>query len=248
MSTTRREKLQRRRRWVLISAATLVGACSLAYALGVFSPSTAEYVPAPEQSTTSTHPEHVDGAHTASRTGGVLLGGHESMEPPTEHVEQAPESAGETPVDAVSPVDSRERFVVESVGLSVPLLTQAFPTDGVLTPSDFENAHEVVDPSAGWHGTSEHVRLITLHSSSSISSAPGNALVRDGSPLVSPGDTFSVDGVSYEVESTQIATKGAIPVEVFKDVPGRLVVVTCSPEDGRLSSLSNLVIVAHEVI
>lgn len=246
MSTTRRQRLQRRRRWVLISAATLVGACSLAYALGVFSPETAEYVPAPEQSISSTPPEHVDGSHTASRTGGVLLTGHEPMDAP-ETEEHAPESTGESTEGAMSVEDSRGRFVVESVGLSVGLSQQGFPDDGVLTPADFESAWEVVSPAKGWQGTRDGVRLITMHSSSSIASAPGNALVRDGSPLMGPGAMFSVDGVQYEVESAQIVTKGEIPAQVFEDVAGRLVVVTCSPQ-GTKSSTDNVVIVAHEAI
>lgn len=245
MTTTRRQRLRQRRLWVLTSGAALVGATLVAWSLGVFSPGTAEYVPAPEQTVASTPPEHVAGSHTASRARGVL-GAHEPMEPPTEHVEQAPESAGKPPVDGVSTQDSRGKFVVESVGLSVDLLTQEFPEDGVLTPSDFVSAHEVVDSAAGWTGSTEHVRLITMHSSSSSSSAPGNALVRDGVPLVTTGDRFSVDGVDYEVQSAQIVTKGEIPAEVFSDEPGRLVVVTCSPQ-GTPSSTSNVVILAHEV-
>lgn len=136
------------------------------------------------------------------------------------------------------------RFVVGSVGLDVPLEQQAYTS--TLIPAGFTSAYSAT--GSGWGGAGQP-RLITLHSCSSRTDCPGNALTQQGRATVEVGGEISVDGRVYGITAVEIRSKDDIA-----DSPAwtsltsaSLVVVTCSPDDNT-HSVANLVLRAEEVV
>jgi hypothetical protein len=141
------------------------------------------------------------------------------------------------------------RFRVPAVGLDVPL-DRIRSVDGDVVPPGFTDAYLIdgigVDPDDAADGTV----FVVMHSVRGEGVGPGDYLMdANGSSALARGSTITVDGVHFVVESattldkSQLATTG----EVWRSVPGRLVVITCQQNAGDSPSTRNLVIEARAV-
>jgi hypothetical protein len=148
---------------------------------------------------------------------------------------------------AVPAIDD-DRFVVESVGLDVPL-GALNAVDGVIEPPGFTSAYwvrnEGVSPADGKNGTV----FVVMHSLRNGATGPGNYLIDvDGrTSKVGIGAKITVDDATYTVTGTQTIDKPDVAhaSSIWADKPGRLVVITClqRPEGGL--SQQNVVIEAE---
>ncbi|MFT4010042.1 MAG: class F sortase [Nocardioidaceae bacterium] len=143
--------------------------------------------------------------------------------------------------------DTGERFVVPSVGLNVPLgaLTMVGST---ITPPGVTSAYWVrnlgVAPAAAANGSV----YVTMHSIHGAGEGPGDYLidVSTGTAAVKPGARVQVAGKHYRVTgSTTIARSDLSSVHwVWRNVPGRLVVITCLQRPDAELAVKNVIIVA----
>lgn len=184
--------------------------------------------------------------------GGALLTPH----PDTTGARTSVDLAGNTvqldgpPPRASAPSAGHGRFVVDSVGLDVPLGSLDV-ADGVIDPPGATSAYWVrnlgVAPSAAPHGTV----FVAMHSLRGGGVGPGNALidVADGRARVTAGATITVDDVTFQVTRTEIVPKGDIRADarIWADTPDRLVVVTCLQRPDGRPSVDNAVIEARRV-
>jgi hypothetical protein len=146
------------------------------------------------------------------------------------------------------PAIGDDRFVVESVGLDVPL-GALNAVDGVIEPPGFTSAYwvrnEGVSPADGEKGTV----FVVTHSLRNGATGPGNYLidVDRRTSKVGIGAKITVDDATYTVTGTQTIDKPDIAhaSSIWADKPGRLVVITClqRPEGGL--SQQNVVIEAE---
>lgn len=158
-----------------------------------------------------------------------------------------PGTPTENPSAAQAVADTGKRFIVASVGLSVPL-GAINAADGQLTPPGFKSAYWVrnmgVSPQQGNKGTV----FVVLHSVRGGGHAPGNALtdIRARRAAVKRGDIIMIDDISYTITSTELVdrTKIATDSEVWADTPYRLVVITCLEKPDNSEPTDNLVIEA----
>jgi len=217
--------LRRRRGDILAAAAVvvalgLVGAAGIGWTGSVQAPAVSE-----EDSTVATLPHDLAGNP-------VQLDGPE----PVPSASATPEGVG--------------RFTAASVGLDVPLGAMNV-ADGVLEPPGFTSAYWVrnlgVSPDRAEAGTV----FVVMHSLRAGGVGPGNALidVAGARARIVTGADVSVAGAHYRVDRTEVVDKTAIANEadVWADIPGRLVVVTCLQRADGLPSTQNLVIEARRV-
>lgn len=141
------------------------------------------------------------------------------------------------------------RFRVPAVGLDIPL-DRIRSVDGDVVPPGFTDAYLIdgigVDPNDAADGTV----FVVMHSIRGEGVGPGNYLMdSNGSSALARGSTITVDGVDFVVESATTLDKSqlATSVEVWRSVPGRLVVITCQQNASDSPSTRNLVIEARAV-
>ncbi|WP_158685508.1 class F sortase [Microbacterium halophytorum] len=145
--------------------------------------------------------------------------------------------------------DDGERLQVPSVALDVPLGSLDL-VEGAITPPGFSSAYVVRNvgtPNEPTAGTT----YVAMHSIPAPGLAPGNFLidVDSGMPSVSPGARVVLGDETYAVDSAYTVDKDELPSreDVWKDVPGRLVVITCQQLPSGAPSVQNSVIEAHLV-
>lgn len=155
----------------------------------------------------------------------------------------------EDPASDATP-DIGERFIVESVGLDVPLGT-ARMTGNRIAPPGFTSAYVMSNLGAGIEKPESGTVFVAAHSLRGGGRAPGNYLidVPGRGAAVHPGDTINVAGLRYRVTQTRVIPKGQIAdvSDVWADVPGRLVVFTCLQNPQNTPSTENLVIIGELV-
>lgn len=160
---------------------------------------------------------------------------------------QAEDAVPPTSESSAVPAIGDDRFVVESVGLDVPL-GALNAVDGVIEPPGFTSAYwvrnEGVPPEQARKGTV----FVVMHSLRNGATGPGNYLidVDRRTSKVGIGAEIQVDDTTYTVTGTQEIDKPDIAhaSAIWEDEPGRLVVITClqRPDGGR--SQQNVVIEA----
>ncbi|MFJ5925024.1 class F sortase [Kitasatospora sp. NPDC092948] len=143
--------------------------------------------------------------------------------------------------------DGAGRFVVPSVGLDVPLGTMNEVADSVVPPG-FTSAYRIDNlgtPTAPASGTV----YVAMHSLRWGATGPGNYLfaLDTGTSKVTPGAAIDVGGTRYVVDAATTVPKDDLPdtPEIWDDVPGRLVVLTCLEKPDNSPSVDNFVITAH---
>jgi hypothetical protein len=163
-----------------------------------------------------------------------------------DHV-QADDAVPPSSKSSAVPALGDDRFVVQSVGLDVPL-GALNAVDGVIEPPGFTSAYwvrnEGVQPADGKKGTV----FVVMHSLRNGATGPGNFLidVNRRTSKVGIGAKIQVDDATYTVTGTQEIDKPDVAhaSSIWADKPGRLVVITClqRPEGG--PSQQNVVIEA----
>jgi hypothetical protein len=146
--------------------------------------------------------------------------------------------------------DGSGRFIVDAVGLDVPLGSMR-TVDGVVTPPDFTSAYHLTNLGAPLDAPQDGTVYVVMHSLRMGGLAPGNYLfdVDSATSKVVPGDTIVVGGLTYRVDSWQTVAKPDLPgaSDLWRNEPGRLVVITCLQKPDQSPSDDNFVIIAHQV-
>lgn len=152
------------------------------------------------------------------------------------------------PVPASTPAPlTGERFSVPAVGLEVPLRPLS-AKDGQITPRGFTSAYWITNMGVPLSQGAEGTVFVVMHSVRGGGVAPGNYLtdIRTGTSAVPDGSTIDVGGASYRVTGWRTILKGglATDADVWANVPGRLVVITCLEHPDGSPSTDNMVITA----
>ncbi|GAB2539920.1 class F sortase [Brachybacterium huguangmaarense] len=142
-------------------------------------------------------------------------------------------------------VGSGDELSISSVGLDVPL-GSLLAVDGEITPPGFTQAYWVRNLGVGLADATKGTVYVVMHSVRA-GNAPGNAVidVGTGKVTVADGSYITVGPRIYHVTESFTVLKGdlASREDLWKDSPGRLVLITClQREDGH--SLRNAVIIA----
>ena len=140
------------------------------------------------------------------------------------------------------------RFVVTSVGLDIPLDAMR-ENAGWIIPPGFTSAYHLTNRGVALDHASDGTVYVAMHSLRHGGLAPGNYLfdVTTGTSKAEVGAVIKVNNLTYVVESTMTIHKLDLPkaADLWADVPGRLVIITCLQKPNNTASESNFVIVAH---
>ncbi|MBF4514141.1 class F sortase [Plantibacter sp. VKM Ac-2885] len=159
--------------------------------------------------------------------------------------------------DAAPPADKSaaieqngsDRFVVQSVGLDVPL-GELNSVDGSIEPPGFTSAYRVRDMGVSPKEPDKGTVFVVMHSLRNGATGPGNYLidVDKRAAKVQLGAKIDVDGNSYTVTGTQVIDKPEIAgaSAIWSNTPGRLVVITCLQRPDGRPSTQNMVIEAQK--
>ncbi len=151
--------------------------------------------------------------------------------------------APEVPLPTDGPASGR--FRVPSVGLDVPLGALRAVGD-VIEPPDFVRAFLVADRGARPDAPESGTVFVVMHSLRGGGRAPGNLLMDPSSSAarVAPGVLIEVAGTRYTVTGSRLVDKPqlASDADVWRNAPGRLVVITCQQLVSGKRSVQNLVI------
>jgi hypothetical protein len=134
-------------------------------------------------------------------------------------------------------------FEIPAAGLNVPL-GAINPVKGVLNPPNFTSAFWIrkigSSPENGDRGTV----FIVTHSLRAPGQAPGNFYQRDGEVTLNPGDYIKVRDRVYVFTESEIVLKTELGRrdDVWANVPGRLVVITCHQNQGSGATISNVIL------
>ncbi|WP_245988684.1 class F sortase [Flexivirga caeni] len=159
-----------------------------------------------------------------------------------------PDASARTRMHATE--DTGRRFRVPSVHLDVPLgaLTMA---DRAITPPGFTSAYLVRNLGASPETPARGTVFVVMHSLRDGAVGPGNYLidVDAGTARVAKGARIEVGPATYAVTGTRAIGKAELPGarSVWRDTPGRLVIITCLQRPGGGPSVDNIVITAELV-
>lgn len=166
---------------------------------------------------------------------------------PAEDAQPALPTAG-----AALPTPSSDVHVaVPTLGMDLPVLPLT-PRGGAINPPTFTAAYwiEPYGDPVGAAGEADNTLYLAAHSTNTGKYGFDPLLDEDGDSTLGAGDVVEVSTpggtVAYTVERTQRYDKDELPdaAEVWEAVPGRLVLITCTQEDGGRST-ENLVVVAR---
>lgn len=171
-------------------------------------------------------------------------------------VDQQPEEQSVLSDGAVMAQKSTGRLVVPQVGIDAPALTYAL-TDGIGDPPTHQDAYVVEGygkPSDPTSGTA-YVLVHSGYQGEALGDLLTDTEAKDS--YLEPDDLFYVDGVEFEVvsearhskDSLERVDASGIPLvpEVWEDVEGRLVLMTCL-QRAQGSSVEVVVVTAQAVV
>jgi Sortase domain len=141
---------------------------------------------------------------------------------------------------------------VPAVGLDLPVLPLAAPT-GVIEPPLLTAAYWIqpYGHPVGQADQADNTLYLAAHSAGKGSRGFDPLLSRDKQSTLAAGDTVDVSTpqgtVTYTVDRTAKYDKKhlAEATDVWADVPGRLVMITCVSPGGGKAATENLVVFAH---
>lgn len=156
------------------------------------------------------------------------------------------------------------RFLMPRLGVDVELRSMPIGTEyvehtfengeivfvpvNVVRPPTFQHAYLVDEPEFGTPTSTEGTAYVALHSAMGRDAA-GNPLTNpyNQETLVEPGDIFIVDGVEYEVASSQLIPKPELRQrdEVWTPEAGKLVILTCLQNPDFTPASKNVLTVAY---
>ncbi|MBP3088543.1 hypothetical protein EML15_05205 [Corynebacterium sp. sy017] len=155
-------------------------------------------------------------------------------------------NANVSPEDMNQISDAGESFIIDSVGLNVPLGTLT-SYNGVIEPVNYTSAFVVADYSPGYVNSEDGSVIVVAHALDGAGKAPGNYVVdpNTGAPLANIGDRIVVGSKTYEITDQRSILKDEIPNSdlVWAEEPGVMHFITCVPHRNE-----NLVITAKEVV
>lgn len=166
---------------------------------------------------------------------------------PAEDAQPALPTAG-----AALPTPSSDVHVaVPELGMDLPVLPLT-PRGGAINPPTLTAAYwiEPYGDPVGVAGEADNTLYLAAHSTNTGKYGFDPLLDAQGDSTLAAGDVVEVSTpegtVAYTVERTQRYDKDELPdaAEVWEAVPGRLVLITCTQEDGGRST-ENLVVVAR---
>jgi sortase (surface protein transpeptidase) len=166
---------------------------------------------------------------------------------PVEDAQPALPSAG-----AALPTPSSDVHVaVPSLDMDLPVLPLT-PRGGAINPPTLTAAYwiEPYGDPVGAAGEADNTLYLAAHSTDTGKYGFDPLLDAHGDSTLAAGDVVEVSTpggtVAYTVERTRRYDKDELPdaAEVWEAVPGRLVLITCTQEDGGRST-ENLVVVAR---
>lgn len=147
---------------------------------------------------------------------------------------------------------SKSRLVVPSVGIDAKLLSMRTYTSGgrqIIKPPTSDNPYLVrdwTDPARAAEG----MVVVAMHSIRGYPKLPGSRLIdiSTGTARVKVGAEVLVDVHRYRITATDIVAKAdaAGQAEVWREAPGKLLMVTCLQRSSG-SSTSNVLITAQLV-
>jgi len=122
------------------------------------------------------------------------------------------------------------RFVIDSVGLDVPL-GEVNEVNGMLNPPGFTSVYLVRNRGVGLDNADTGTVYTVAHSLRSPGKAPGNFVINieAGAIIVAPGATIKVGDRTYAMVSSRIVDKPDLAGEtdLWANTPGMLVFITC---------------------
>ena len=140
-----------------------------------------------------------------------------------------------------------QRFVVPSVGLTVPL-DSLLVVGGNITPPGFASAYLVRNLGTTLTRAATGTVYVVMHSIRGGGVGPGNYLQnsKTGATSLHTGDIITVGGVDYRMASSTLVLKTQLPADsnVWANIPGRLIVITCLENADGSPSTKNLIITA----
>jgi hypothetical protein len=189
-------------------------------------------------------------------TAGLLVGGLAGMGPEPSAVSSTPErdldgravraDAGSTPrAEASARTSIGVRLTVPAVGLDVPVGAIS-SVAGVVTPPGFRSAYWVRDRGAPLDRPERGTVVVVMHALGGGGRGPGNAMVGgDGSVRVHAGDEIRVGDHRYRVTGSHTVRKSHLDADaLWRDEPGRLLVVTCLPRASGGAATRNVLVSA----
>ena len=122
------------------------------------------------------------------------------------------------------------RFVIDSVGLDVPL-GEVNEVNGMLDPPGVSSVYLVRNRGVGLADAASGTVYTVAHSLRSPGKAPGNYVINieAGNIVVAPGATIKVGDRTYAMVSSRIVSKPDLAGEtdLWANTPGMLVFITC---------------------
>ncbi|MDR2997075.1 MAG: class F sortase [Microbacterium sp.] len=152
-------------------------------------------------------------------------------------------------IDAVSS-EGGIRLKVPAATLDVPV-GALNEVNGVMDPPGFASAYLVRNYGANLAHATTGTVFVVMHSCRGGAVCPGNYLidVAAGTTAVPNGTDVYLDGLHYRVTGWQKVDKpkvGAV-AEIWENVPGRLVLLTCLQNKRQTASTQNMVVIAQLV-
>ncbi|WP_052226245.1 class F sortase [Microbacterium mangrovi] len=156
---------------------------------------------------------------------------------------------GATPEPSASArPDDGGRLIVASVGLNVPLGSLS-AVNGSIVPPGFTSAYWVRNVGVPLSAAKSGTVYVVMHALRNGGMGPGNYLtdIERQRSKVAEGAAVDVDGVKYTVTGSQLIRKNKIAqsASVWKNTPGRLVLITCLEHPDGSPSTDNLVVTAE---
>ena len=146
--------------------------------------------------------------------------------------------------------DTGQRFVVLTVGLDVALDSLGV-ANGNITPPGFTSAYLVRNLGTTLTHSTTGTVYVVMHSIRGGGVGPGNYLQnsKTGATSLHTGNIITVGGVDYRMASSTLVLKTQLPADrnVWANIPGRLIVITCLENADGSPSTQNLIITATGV-
>lgn len=144
--------------------------------------------------------------------------------------------------------DEGQRFRAPSVGLNVPLGAMTM-VDNTITPPGFRSAYRVRNLGVSLQRADHGTVFVAMHSLRGGAVGPGNYLidVARARARITKGAQIDVGDRKYIVTGTQLIKKTELGSKsaVWRDKPGRLVVITCLQRAQGGPSVDNVVLYAQ---
>jgi hypothetical protein len=142
------------------------------------------------------------------------------------------------------------RFIVQSVGLNVPLGV-VNTVDNQIVPPSFTSAYVIANEGTSLADAARGTVYVAMHSLRNGAIGPGNYLydVNTAKPKLREGARIRVGNRVFAADGWVSIPKNQLPSreDIWNDVPGRLVIFTCLQLPDNSPSAQNFIITAKLV-